>query len=123
MEITRGQEEFLNQPWFRRIVIFVIFFVATRNLITALWISLVVILCFGYLFNENSEFYIFSKSNLKSKDPKAIPALTAEEQYMLKSLTAKAEKIKAASATPVALANKPVTQDKYQQIIQALITQ
>jgi hypothetical protein len=58
-EISKGQEAFLNQPVFRRLIIFVIFFVATRNLVNALWMSLITILCIGYLFNENSSFCIF----------------------------------------------------------------
>jgi hypothetical protein len=122
MELTRGQEEFLNQSWFRRIVIFMIFFVATRNLITAFWISFVIILCAGYLFNENSQFYLFAKAGLKPADAK-LPALTAEENYMLRSLMAKADKIKAASGTPIVLAAKPVTHDKYQKVIQSLMAQ
>lgn len=119
MELSRGQEEFLNQAWFRRLIIFTIFFVATRNIITALWISFLVILCIGYLFNENSEFYLFSRG-AKPKDLK-VPALTMEEQFMLKSLTAKADKIKAASVTPISLASKAIIQDKYQKVLQSLM--
>lgn len=122
MELSRGQEEFLNQSWFRRIVIFMIFFVATRNLITALWISLTVILFIGYLFNENSQLYLFQKNGIKPAETKGL-ALTTEESYMLKSLTAKADKIKAASATPVALAAKPIIHDKYQRVLQGLMSQ
>lgn len=121
MELSRGQEEFLNQYWFRRIVIFVIFFVATRNIIMALWLSILAILCIGYLLNENSQFYIFGKGGARPAGKPAL-SLTAEEQYMLKALTAKADKIKAASATPVALA-KPTgvdTHDKYQRVLQGL---
>ena len=98
MEITKGQEQYLNTPWFRRLVIFVIFFLATRNIITALWISLLVILCIGYLFNENSSLYLFGKGNPGSKVPTEGDkyALTMEEQAILKSLQDKAAKIKKA---------------------------
>ena len=121
MELTRGQEEFLNQSWFRRVVIFMIFFVATRNLITAFWISFIVILFAGYLFNENSQFYLFAKVGPKPVDTKA-PALTSEENYMLRSLMAKADKVKAAAGNPIVLAAKPVTHDKYQKVIQSLMS-
>jgi len=61
MEISKEQEAFLNQPWFRRIIIFVIFFLATRNIVTAGWLALIVILFVGYLFNENSSLCILGK--------------------------------------------------------------
>jgi hypothetical protein len=125
MELTRGQEQFLNQPWFRRIVIFAIFFIATRNLITAIWLSLIVILCIGYLFNENSSLCIFRRGSSSGSTANSVAqglALTPEENYMLKALTAKAEKIKADSATPIVLAKSSGTNihDKYQKVLQNL---
>lgn len=121
MEISRGQEQFLNQPWFRRTIIFVIFFVATRNLVTAAWLSLLMILCIGYLFNENSSLFIFGKSATLNDAAKSI-SLTAEEQNILRTLTEKSEKIKAAAATPLALAKNKAstTHDKYQKILRGL---
>lgn len=103
MEITKGQEQYLNTPWFRRCIIFVIFFLATRNIITALWISLIVILCIGYLFNENSSLYLFGKGKGKGKVPTEGDkyALTMEEQAILKSLQDKAAKIQ--KAVPVGI--------------------
>lgn len=94
LEITKGQEQFLNTPWFRRGIIFVIFFLATRNIITAAWISLVVILFIGYLFNENSSLYLFGKGGPGAKSPTEGDkyALTNEEQAILKSLQDKASK-------------------------------
>ena len=103
-EITKGQEAILNQPIFRRLIIFVIFFVATRNLIIALWMSLLSILFIGYLFNENSSLYIFGKRVTSKKTPGDTVALTQEEQQILKSLLDKSEKIKRA--------NEPVQETK-----------
>jgi hypothetical protein len=125
MEITREQEQFMNQPWFRRIIIFIIFFVATRNIIIAGWLSLIMILCIGYLFNENSSLCLFgkgSKGTCKTKTAAQTLALTPEEQNILKSLTDKSEKIKAASATPIALANAKGVgiHDKYQDVMRGL---
>ena len=123
-EITKGQEKFLNQPAFRRLIIFVIFFVATRNFVTATWLALVVILCIGYLFNENSDLYIFaSHSHGAEKTVGDTVALSQEEQMMLKSLSDKAEKIRKASEKPVEL-EKPKPNEvhkKYQKILQSLI--
>jgi hypothetical protein len=123
-EVTKGQEKFLNQPMFRRLIIFVIFFVATRNFVTATWLALVVILCIGYLFNENSDLYLFaSHSHGENKTAGDTLALTQEEQMMLKSLSDKAEKIRKASEKPVELA-KPKPNEvhkKYQRILQNLV--
>jgi len=107
-EMTKEQEKYLNQPFVRRIIIFVIFFVATRNIVTAGWMSLLVIACVGYLFNENSDFCLFSKGKKGSvvNDTKAVAqanaptstpttsGLSMEEQQILKSLSDKAERLK-----------------------------
>jgi hypothetical protein len=125
MEITKEQEQFMNQPIFRRLIIFVIFFVATRNIITAIWLSLVMILCIGYLFNENSSLCLFGRGGrgtCKTKTAAQTLSLTPEEHNILRSLTDKSEKIKAASAGPIPLGSaKGVdTHDKYQKVIQGL---
>jgi hypothetical protein len=97
MEISKEQEKFLNQPWFRRIIIFVIFFLATRNFVTAAWMALIVILFVGYLFNENSSLCILkggiTGATCKKKGLKETIGLTPEEQAILKSLQDKAAKL------------------------------
>ena len=108
LEISREQDKFLNQPLFRRFIIFVIFFIATRNIITAAWLALIVILCVGYLFNENSSLCLFGKASAgtcKTKTAEQTLALTQEEQNILKSLQDKAEKVQKATANPVVLGN------------------
>jgi hypothetical protein len=75
-----------------------VFFLATRNLITAAWLSLIVILCVGYLFNENSSMCIFGKAGIynatcKTKSAEQTLALTPEESSILKSLQDKAAKL------------------------------
>jgi hypothetical protein len=59
LEITKGQEQFLSHPLVRRFLIFVIFFMATRNVWVAFWMSIIMILIIGYLFNENSSLCLF----------------------------------------------------------------
>lgn len=123
-EVTKGQEKFLNQPMFRRLIIFVIFFVATRNIVTAAWLAIIVIVCMGYLFNENSDLFLFA-SHSHGTEPTIgdTLALTQEEQMMLKSLSEKAEKIRKASEKPVELA-KPKPNEvhkKYKRILQNLV--
>jgi hypothetical protein len=120
MEISKEQEKFLNQTWFRRIIIFVIFFLATRNIVTAGWMALLVILCIGYLFNENSSLYLFGspqsgvpQSGIRKTVGDTV-ALTPEEQMILKSLQEKAAKVQVAAAKPIELA-KYTGADKHDQ--------
>jgi hypothetical protein len=54
MEVSKEQEQVFQHPWVRRFLIFAVLFVATRNILTALWMTVVVVLVLGYLFNENS---------------------------------------------------------------------
>jgi hypothetical protein len=60
MEVTKGQEQFFQNPWVRRLLIFTVLFVGTRNVMVAFWSTLVIILLIGYLFNENSSLCIFN---------------------------------------------------------------
>jgi hypothetical protein len=127
MEISKEQEAFLNQPWFRRIIIFVIFFLATRNIVTAAWMALVVILCVGYLFNENSSLCLFGKGGLtggscKKKDAKDIVTLSPEEKAILKNLQDKAAKIAQAEKDEVPVNTKMNSKstDQYQKVLQGL---
>ena len=61
MEITKEQEGFFQHPWVRRFLIFVVLFVATRNLMISFWLTIIVVLTLGYLFNENSALCIIGK--------------------------------------------------------------
>lgn len=124
LEITKGQEQFLNQPWFRRFIIFTIFFLATRNIITAAWLSLIVILCVGYLFNENSSLCIFGKGGVgscKTKSAAESLALTPEESAILKNLQDKASRI--ADMNKIPEVNTKMTSpshEKYQKALRGL---
>jgi hypothetical protein len=59
MEVSKEQEQVFQHPWVRRFLIFAVLFVATRNILTALWMTVVVVLVLGYLFNENSSLCLF----------------------------------------------------------------
>ena len=123
-EITKGQEQFLNQPIIRRLVIFAIFFVATRNLVTAAWLAFVTILSIGYLFNENSSLYLFGNGNhgvnIPTKSVGDTLSLTPEEQQTLKVLSEKADKVRKAAEKPIQLAKPPAPHKKYQQALETL---
>jgi hypothetical protein len=64
MEITKGQEQFLSHPFVRRGLIFVVLFIATRNIVIAFWLWLAIILSLGYLFNENSAFCVLGRGGV-----------------------------------------------------------
>jgi hypothetical protein len=59
MEMSKSQEQFFQNPWIRRALIFTVLFVGTRNVMVAFWMTLIIILLIGYLFNENSSLCLF----------------------------------------------------------------
>ena len=54
MDVPKGMHSFFAHPWVRKLTILSISFMATRNLKTALLISLLFIIFSRYLMNENS---------------------------------------------------------------------
>ncbi len=56
MELTKKQEEFLQQRWLRPLIFFTVIFVATRNLAVAFWITLLFFLIIWVVANEKSPF-------------------------------------------------------------------
>lgn len=59
LEMTKSQEQFFQNPWIRRLLIFTVLFVGTRNVMVAFWMTLMIVLLIGYLFNENSSLCLF----------------------------------------------------------------
>lgn len=94
LEITKKQEQFLQLPWVRRILIFTVLFVATRNIWVAFWTTVAVVLLLGYLFNENSALCIFGQGGKDGSTCSNIetPDMTPEEKEILQRLSAKAQK-------------------------------
>ena len=88
--LTPEQDKIFQHPWVRRTLLFVVIFVATRNIFTALWLSIAVILVIGYLTNETSALYLFGPPKAPPPPPAAAPpGLTPEEQEILKRLQEK----------------------------------
>jgi hypothetical protein len=94
MEITKGQEFFLSHPIVRRTLIFVVLFIATRNIVIAFWLWLAIIVLLGYLFNENSSLCVFGRRGLpgsscaKPRGPEP-PKPTDQEISIFKMLSDK----------------------------------
>ena len=86
--LTAEQDKFFQNPWIRRAMLFVVVFVATRNIFTALWLSLGLVLIIGYLFNEHSSLYLFGEPIPIPAQPSVTPTngLTPEEQDIYKKL-------------------------------------
>lgn len=90
LEISREQEKFLSQPMVRRFFLFAVLFVATRNVVIAAGLAILVILFLGYLFNENSELCLWKSCLLVpamgGKPVEGFMGLTPEESLILKRL-------------------------------------
>jgi len=94
LEITKEQEQFFQNQWVRRGLIFIVFFVATRSIIVAFWLTLFAVLLLGYLLNENSSLCVWSGSCAKKDGAKTDVAkqgggMTPEEQEILRRLSEK----------------------------------
>lgn len=103
LEVTKKQEQFLQHPWVRRVLIFTVLFVATRSIWVAFWTTVTVVVLLGYLFNENSALCVFGewgRTGSKCADgPKPGEEMTPEEKEILQRLSAKAQRYQAADAS------------------------
>lgn len=109
--LTPEQDKFFQQAWFRRLLIFVVFFIGTRNVISSIFMSIVFIIVVGYLFNDTSSLFLFKPNVTEKKveetpkvDSKFAPVytgLTPEEQEIHKRLTDKIERSKKQEETQI----------------------
>jgi hypothetical protein len=56
MELTKRQEWFLSQPFLRPFILFAVMFISTRNLASAFWTTIGILLVLWVFANENSAF-------------------------------------------------------------------
>jgi hypothetical protein len=99
LEISKEQEKVLSMPIVRRFFLFAVLFVATRNVVIAGGLAILVILCLGYLFNENSDLCLWKTCIATPTEAKqeSFVGLTAEEAMIYKRLQDK----QIAGSTPV----------------------
>jgi len=104
LEVTKGQEQFLSNPVIRRFLLFVVLFVATRNVLVAAGMTVVIIILLGYLLNEHSDLFIFHSTATK-KAEKPVDAntfgLSMEEAMILKRLQDKQAQVQKPAAEDV----------------------
>ena len=67
LELSEAQEEFLSRKSIRRILIFAIFFMATKDVIISILLTWIFILFIGSVFNDNSKYSIIKKKTPKTK--------------------------------------------------------
>lgn len=110
--LTPEQDKFFQNPWIRRGLLFVVIFVATRNVLTAFWLSLGIILVVGYLTNETSALYLFGPP--KPATPPVAPplGLTPEEQDFLKRLQDKAARVQPVTSDTPSTSDETSAEDE-----------
>ena len=107
MEISKEQEKIFMNPWVRRALIFTVLFVATRNVFVALLMTIFVLLIISFLFNENSDLYLWGSQDApgqrrgaQKKPDEGAPSLakegmTPEETEIFRRLNEKYQRMNA----------------------------
>ena len=90
MNLTPEQEKLLGSLWIRPIIIFCLCFVATRNVVTAFWLTVIFMLIFYVIIYEASPFCLLrviptqtqSQSQSQSKDKNSVQAPNGQLQML-----------------------------------------
>jgi len=82
MNLTPEQEKLLGSLWIRPIIIFCLCFVATRNVVTAFWLTVIFMLIFYVIIYEASPFCLL----------RVVPAPKAQSQIQTQSQDKSKEK-------------------------------
>lgn len=98
LEVSKGQEKFFQQVWVRRILVFTVIFVATRNVLVALFMSIIVLALLSFLFNENSSLYLGGSEDKEDFTSPTPSGLTPEEGEILRRLSEKQARVAAPAA-------------------------
>jgi hypothetical protein len=90
MNLTPEQEKLLGSLWIRPIIIFCLCFVATRNVVTAFWLTVIFMLVFYVIIYEASPFCLLrvvptqtqSQSQSQAKDKSSVQAPNGQLQML-----------------------------------------
>jgi hypothetical protein len=98
MEISKEQEKVFQNPWVRRLLVFTVLFVATRNVFVAAIMTIFVLLLLSFLLNENSDLCLWKDTcgPKATEDGPATPGLTPEETEIWRRLNEKQMRMAAA---------------------------
>ena len=69
-ELSDSQKKLINDKMLRRLFIFGVFFMATRDIISSLVLTIMFVLLVSELFNEDSELSLFPKEEENNDDKK-----------------------------------------------------
>ena len=69
-ELSDSQKKLINDKLLRRLFIFGVFFMATRDIISSLVLTIMFVLLVSELFNEDSELSLFPKEEENNDDKK-----------------------------------------------------
>jgi len=72
-ELSESQKNLINDKLLRRLFIFGVFFMATRDIISSLVLTIMFVLLVSELFNEDSELSLFPKEEENIDDKKGDP--------------------------------------------------
>jgi hypothetical protein len=103
LEISKEQEKFLSKPIVRRFFLFAVLFVATRNIVIAASLAILVIVFLGYLLNENSQLCLWNSCMIPTQEQpvqEGFVGLTPEEAMILKRLQDKQAAAKQMESSP-----------------------
>ena len=67
-ELNEEQKKLINSKYLRRIIIFLVIFMATRDIVISLVLTVIVILVIFEFFNEDSEYSLVPKKEKVIKD-------------------------------------------------------
>ncbi len=95
MEISKEQEKVFTHPWVRRALIFTVLFVATRNIFVAFIMTIFVLLLISFLFNENSDLYLWRPAKKPAEEN--VQGMTPEETEIFRRLNEKYQRMTAGS--------------------------
>jgi len=104
LEVSKGQEKFMSDPLIRRFLLFVVLFVATRNILVAAGMTVIVVILLGYVLNESSDLFLF-RSTANKREVAAETSslgLNMEEMMILKRLQDKQAQAQAQTKAPKA---------------------
>lgn len=87
-ELSETQEDLFNNKIFRRIILFCVIFIATKDIKTSIMLTAAFIVFVQGLFNENSKYCIMRKSGFQNK------GVTKEEYTKAKKVVERYEKQK-----------------------------
>jgi hypothetical protein len=98
MEVSKEQEKVFQHPIVRKLLIFTVLFVATRNIFVALIMTVITLLLISFLFNENSDLCLW-KTETEMAPTEQQPGFTPEETEIWRRLNEKQMRMSASKET------------------------